>query len=146
MSGYTVGEEVEDPRIPLPEDGDWRSKFRSNAVNESLREPHPIPLMSVADLFENRDFVGKLQKEVTIAVQNLFSPKPTEGSLVYQKLLKNLDIENTFKDKYIAIDVKNEEIIGTGDTLEEAYADARSKSKSRNLYFRKVGQNYLFRV
>ncbi len=82
--------------------------------------------------------VAQLEAELT--------PKPlkTHGEEVYEKLRIELGAE--LSGKIIAIDTEERKVVGKGDTLIEAYNDARSKSDKKQFYFRRVGKSYLFKV
>lgn len=71
-------------------------------------------------------------------------PVTTRGSRVYEKLRSSLEPE--FLGKVVAIDTDREQVIGVGDTIEEAYSQASAKEAGKQFYFRRVGKRYLERV
>lgn len=125
----------------------WQGRFKDILVNPVQSEP---PQLIEADfvtfLLGNQEFVEQLQKQVQVAVDKVLSLEPTRGSVVYDKLNKQMNLEGRFMHKFVVIDVKSEKLVAVADTIQQAYQTARAKSKSRNLYFRKIGRDYLFRA
>jgi hypothetical protein len=74
------------------------------------------------------------------------TPTNTRGSLVYDKLNKDLGLDEKYAGKVVAIEVITKKVVGVGDSVDDAYADSKSKTDSKNLYFKKVGKEYLFRL
>lgn len=66
------------------------------------------------------------------------SKKPRMGETVYQQLKNSL--EKKYKNKFVALDIKQKTVAGVGNTIDEAYEDAISKGDNTKFYFRKVGQ------
>ena len=135
-------------RPPLDEDGveeihkikSWRQRYIMRTRQRYLERN--IDKISEQDLIELLKQVKQLSKNVQ-ELQQFHRPTiQTKGRRVYEKL----NLEKQFMDKIVAIDVNKEAVVGIGDTIEQAYEDAISKSSKRKFYFRKVGQDYLFKV
>jgi hypothetical protein len=109
-------------------------------------EPPQLVQTELTQFLTSQEFEEQLRKQVQLAVDKALAPEPTRGSIVYDKLNKQNDIENKYMHKVVVIDVKTEQIVVVADTIQEAYEVARSKTKSRNLYYRRVGRDYLYRV
>jgi hypothetical protein len=127
----------------------WKDQWKKD-LDKVMIEPETEFVMpeqfQSEQLFSNPAFLDRLHKEVKTTLRDLMAPKRTEGSLVYNELQKKLDLEAKYKNKFVAIDVKSKELVAEGNTLDEAYANALTNTKSRHLYFRKVGRPYLLRV
>jgi hypothetical protein len=125
----------------------WKGTFASTLTRTLEIEPKELFSKEVLrDFMRSSQFVKQLQKQVELALDNALSSEPTRGSVVYDELNKQMHLEEQFMHKVVAVDVKSEKLVAVGDTVEEAYEKARSKTKSRNLYFRRVGRDYLLRV
>jgi len=61
---------------------------------------------------------------------------------------KRADWERVFRGKVIAIETGSEQLVGVGETVDDAYRDAAGKYPEGRFYFRKVGgekaAGYLF--
>ena len=84
-----------------------------------------------------------IEKMVEQAIKRLqilqANPPKSKAEIIYETH------EKEFKQKYlgkmIAIDVGTEKVAGVGDTIEQAYEDAVSKTDQNQFYFKRVGQN-----
>ena len=63
---------------------------------------------------------------------------------IYAREQENL--ESKYMGKIVAIDSKSEKIAGIGDSILEAYEEAKKKSTQKQFTFRRVGCNYINRV
>lgn len=133
--------------------GDWAAPLTGQwkkALEKHMSEPETNARLP-EQLFNDEGFLERFHKEVEATVeaklQNRFPQSlRTQGSLVYDELQKKLDLETNYKNKFVAIDTKSKQLIAEGSTLEEVYTNAFGKTKSRHLYFRKVGRSYLLRA
>lgn len=127
----------------------WKDQWKKD-LDKVMIEPETEFVMpeqfQSEQLFRNPAFLDRFRKEVETTLRDLMAPKRTEGSLVYDELQRKLDLEAKYRNKFVAIDVQSKELVAEGNTLDEAYARALANSKSRHLYFRKVGRPYLLRV
>lgn len=95
---------------------------------------------------DTHDEIKRLNKRVFRLEARVFGKPPmrTHGELVYRKLLPQLQGS---EGRIVAIDLENEEVVGEGRTIEEAYARAREMQPNRTqFYFRRVGKSYLLKI
>lgn len=145
MTPYIISEVVGKAATELHEREGWKNRFKSDFQQGFFIFQPEIDFGLVEGLFADPEFNKQLRIEVKQVVTETLEPKPTRGSLVYKKLQKKLDL-NQYQNQFVAIDVEKKELVATGQTLEEAAANARAKTKSTKLYFKHVGHDYLFRV
>jgi predicted nuclease with TOPRIM domain len=69
------------------------------------------------------------------------SYKPSKTDSIYEKHKEEL--EKDYLGKIVAIDLDSETIVGIGNTILEAYKDARKKTDKAKFSFKKVGSPYL---
>jgi hypothetical protein len=138
-------ESDEEPESPF-EMNDWPAMIGKNAILAIPVDVEESIGNMVRTLLKDKDFLDLVKTAVNTKVEETLSPKPTTGSIVYEEIKGREEIEKKYAGKFVAIDTKSKEVVGDGDTLEDALAKARSKTKSKNLYFRKVGKDYLFKV
>ena len=68
----------------------------------------------------------------------------TKADLIYEKYRSKIEAENF--GKIIAIDVDSEEIAGIGDSIIDAFKDARKHSEKGTFAYRKVGFPYVHKI
>jgi hypothetical protein len=68
----------------------------------------------------------------------------TKADIVYERFRKGL--EETDFGKIVAIDTEREEIVGKGDTILEAYNEAKERTGKDQFDFKRVGYKYLYEV
>lgn len=105
-----------------------QKKFLLALAQKSLRE-------EVVHLYDMIEQLQKQSKQKQVVGRN-------EGDDVYDMHKKMLEKEHM--NKIVAIDIENKEIVGYGNTPEEAFFDAKmSKPEKDQFYFRKVGSPYV---
>lgn len=70
--------------------------------------------------------------------------RSTEANRVYELFQKELEKEHF--GKIVAIDTELKQIVGIGDTLLEAYNNAKSKTGKDQFDFQRVGYRYIHKV
>jgi hypothetical protein len=108
-----------------------------------LRSNRPKKLLFLDD---THDEIKSLSRRVSRLEARVFGRPPmrTRGEVVYRKLLPEL---RGSEGRIVAIDLENEEVVGEGSTIEEAYARAREMQPGKTqFYFRRVGKSYLLRI
>jgi len=68
----------------------------------------------------------------------------TKADLIYEKYRSRIEAENF--GKIIAIDVDSEEIAGIGDSIIDAFKDAKKHSDKETFAYRRVGFAYVHRI
>lgn len=68
----------------------------------------------------------------------------TKADYVYELFKKEL--EESHFGKIVAIDTESEKIAGIGDTILEAYKNAKEKTGKDQFDFKRVGYKYLYKV
>jgi len=68
----------------------------------------------------------------------------TNADKVYEQFRRVL--EETDFGKIVAIDIDRKEIVGKGDTILEAYNEAKDRTGKEQFDFKRVGYKYLFKV
>ena len=126
----------------------WKNKFKEEQVHDltvkDLQSSDESELF--LSLLENKEFVSLLRKKVEETVNKMFSPKETKGFIVYKDLDHDLKLNENYKNQVVVIDTETREFITAAPTIEGAFKRAKEKTDSKNLYFKKVGQDALFRV
>lgn len=85
------------------------------------------------------DEVRRLRKEHKPSTK-----RPTKADLVYEMFRGDLEKEHF--GKIVAMDVDSETIVGIGNTVREAYNEARKKSSKTKFSFKRVGYPYVYRL
>lgn len=67
--------------------------------------------------------------------------KPTEADRVYE--LFREELEKEYFGKIVAVDTDSKQIVGMGDTLLEAYNNAKEKTGKDQFDFKRVGYKYI---
>lgn len=70
--------------------------------------------------------------------------KPTKADLVYEIHKKELEKEHF--GKIVAIDIDSGTVVGIGDSIREAYKDARKKSEKTKFSYKRVGYPFICRL
>ena len=95
---------------------------------------------------KNQDFLASVRAAVKEVVRTAFTPQKTRGMAVYDEVNEEQGLDMKFAGKVVAIEIDTKKVVGVGDSVEAAYADARGKTDSKKLYFKKVGKDYLFKL
>lgn len=88
-----------------------------------------------------RELRNRVRKLETLTNSRMESSK---ADVVYQ-LFKN-ELENKYVGKIVAIDVDSEKIVGIGDSILEAYKEAKKHSSKATFAYRRVGFSYVHRI
>ena len=70
--------------------------------------------------------------------------KQTLGERLYD--LYKSELEKEHFDKVVAFDIESGTVAGIGDTVSDAYNQARKKLGEKQYYFKRIGRKYLFRL
>lgn len=120
-------------------------------------EPTILPAMIITDLLS--DFVGaslvekrpliKRIEHLEKTIRDLKKEKETEevfskADLIYYKFKDELEKEHF--GKIIAIDVDSEKIVGIGNSVLEAYSEAKKNSSKKQFSYRRVGFDFVHRL
>lgn len=107
-----------------------------------------------SDRFENRlNEVELLRSEVANLRREL--AETTTMSVAYTTLRSQAEeyydrhkvmLEKDHMDEIVAFDIDTGEIAGLGNTVREAYDNARRKISKEQFYFKRVGNKYLHRL
>lgn len=85
------------------------------------------------------DEVRRLRKKIKPPIRH-----PTKADLVYEKFRGKLEKEHF--GKVVALDVDSETVVGVGNTVLEAYHEARKKSSKTKFSYKRVGYPYVYRL
>ena len=86
-----------------------------------------------------------LEEEVSRLKKKQMPPRrPTKADLIYEKFRGQLEEE--YFGKIVAIDVDSGAVAGIGNTVLEAYQDARKKSSKNKFSYKRVGFPYVYRL
>jgi len=90
--------------------------------------------------------VKNLEKEIQNIKKHLIitQEQPLESDRIYEKFKEEL--EKKHYGKIVAIDLESENIVGIGNTILEAYEEARKKSKKSKFAYRKVGYPFICKL
>lgn len=66
------------------------------------------------------------------------------GERIYA--LHKSELEKEHLDKIVALDIESSAIAGIGNTVTEAYHQAREKFGEKQYYFKRVGRKYLYKL
>lgn len=89
--------------------------------------------------------VKRLEEEMSrLKKQQKLSEEPTRADLIYEKFRVQLEKEHF--GKVVAIDVDSGTIAGTGDTVLDAFRNAREKSSKARFSYKRVGYPYVYRL
>lgn len=88
-----------------------------------------------------RELRNRVQKLETLTNSGMES---TKADVVYQ-LFKD-ELESKYVGRIVAIDVDSEEIVGIGDSILEAYKEAKKHSSKATFAYRRVGSAYVHRI
>ena len=86
------------------------------------------------------------EKPLSISLKNKVEGKrkPTKVDYVYELFKEELEKEHF--GKIVAIDTELKKIVGIGDTVLEAYRQAKKNTGKDQFDFRRVGYSYIHRV
>jgi len=90
--------------------------------------------------------VKNLEKEIQNIKRNLaiIQEQPLESDRIYEKFKEELEKEHY--GKIVAIDLESGNVAGIGNTILEAYKEARKKSKKTRFAYRKVGYPFIYKL
>ena len=112
---------------------------------ESIGFAESEPVDIIKELRELERKVRLLSNEVAELKKRLGGRrKPTKADLVYEQY--KAELEKRYFGKIVAIDTDLGEIVGVGDTILEAYEEAKKKTGKDKFDFRRVGFKYVFKV
>lgn len=69
---------------------------------------------------------------------------PTEADLVYER--EKEELERRYFGKIVAIDVDSKAIVGVGDSILEAYREAKKKTSKNKFAYKRVGYPAIHRL
>jgi hypothetical protein len=105
--------------------------MRGLNVRSDTRDPHE-------EIDELKRRVGELERKV--GRRRI----PTKADHVYELFKEELEKEQF--GKIVAIDIESKQIVGIGNSILEAYNDAREKTRKEQFDFRRVGYKYVHKV
>jgi len=154
-------EDLPESILELPRETDWvvehvtdkkrildQAAFELNIITHLFQRFPEQEVVSRPEQLEKE--LKQLRKELT-QIKGQFKqtskkiePKMTRGESIYEELLSSL---SEYDGKIVAIEEEHKEVAGVGDTIEEAYANAKKRFPDVNkFYFRRVGEDYLIRI
>jgi hypothetical protein len=95
-------------------------------------------------LEERVEYLEREIRRLKEKLQEKHSKKLTKADLIYEKYKEEL--EKKYFGKIVAIDVDSGTIVGIGDSILEAYEEARKKSKKRKFSYKKVGYPFVCKL
>ena len=128
-------EEIEEDQEPQRSLWKLREIF-TDEPEEYTVDPIDI-LEEVMELKQKLEEVAQKIEEQALS----FEQPVSLGEIAYRQLQKKL--EKTQMGKVVAIDVNKKQVAGVGNTIEEAFKNAKTKMGVKKFYFKKVGQQYL---
>ncbi|HEY4675397.1 MAG TPA: hypothetical protein VIH48_05020 [Candidatus Bathyarchaeia archaeon] len=112
----------------------------SSSLNEIFKEL--IVQRSGRDIYEEID---ALKKRVQYLEKRAGGKrKLTKADFVVE--LNKKELETKYFGKIVAIDADSLEVVGIGDTILEAYNNAKEKTGKDQFDFRRIGYSYVYRV
>lgn len=109
--------------------------YHSSGFGRFLRAE---PIDVISEIRDLRKRVYELEKRVG------GKREPTEADFVYE--LHKKELEENYFGKIVAIDTELGEIAGKGDTILEAYNEAKERTGKDQFDFKRVGYKYIHRV
>lgn len=97
-------------------------------------------------VYDPNEAIRELRKRVVnLELKLSVRPRITRGDRAYEALRSSLEKEHF--DRIVAIDTERKEVAGIGDTILQAYEQAKAKfPDKKQFYFRRVGKTYVERV
>jgi hypothetical protein len=123
---------------------EWLSGIRFlNYQNQPLKLSNEANLVTKVESLESSCLQLK-QRIEELELRLSDKNKPTRADLIYEKYRRKLESENF--GKFVAIDVNSAKIVGIGDTIIEAYQEARKNSSKETFAYRRVGFAYVHKI
>jgi len=114
---------------------------------KSLQKQYSRSEVTLYSLFQEnsrlRAELSDVKAELNVLSKQRRPAVMTSAEAVYAKLRPQLE---SLRGKYVAIDKEIGQVVGVGDTIDEARQQAIDKTGKKQFYFRRVGQRYLFRL
>ena len=107
-------------------------------------------MLSRETSIEDEDQLARRMENLERKVQELEKEResriklPLKTDLVYSKFQNEL--EKKYFGKIVAIDIETETIAGIGNSILDAYSDAKKKTRKEQFSYRKVGSTYVHRL